>query len=94
MTTLREERWKYVRGEEGEELYDLDADPHELVNVSGSQPAQTARMRAALDAMLADLRERGQLHAAMRADAGTGGEVDPELLRELGELGYGGEEDE
>lgn len=36
--------WRYIRyGEDGEELYDLQKDPHEWTNLA-SEPAQTSRM--------------------------------------------------
>jgi len=95
LAALREERWKLVRDAQGAvELYDLAADPHELANVAGAHPEQVARLSAALAELESSLRERGARHAALRADGERGGEVDPKHLRELGELGYGGEGDE
>ena len=91
---IREDRWKYVRSEDGEELYDLASDPHELENVAASEPEVLARLRTAHEELLESLRGRGGLHARMRDESGVSGEVDPRLLEELGELGYGGEEDE
>lgn len=94
LTMIREDRWKYVRSEDGEELYDLASDPHELENVAASEPEVLARLRTAHEELLESLRGRGGLHARMRDESGVSGEVDPRLLEELGELGYGGEEDE
>jgi phosphoglycerol transferase MdoB-like AlkP superfamily enzyme len=51
---VREARWKYIidaRREE-EELYDLESDPLEQVNVSGDHPERARRLRQRLAAML------------------------------------------
>ena len=50
--TVSDGRWKFIRFESGtEELYDLDADPHERDNVISS-------LYAGADAALDDLRSR------------------------------------
>lgn len=58
-----------------EELYDLDSDPHNVVNLA-RQPAHAARMRTlstALDAHLLEVRDLGLLpEYAIRARAGSG----------------------
>ena len=46
-----------------------------------------------LDTLVADLRRRGELHHSMRSSLATQGRIDPEHLRELSELGYGGDEE-
>ncbi len=49
-------RWKYVERTTGrKELYDLEADPYELVNVAGR--AAHATQQQALASLLARLRE-------------------------------------
>jgi arylsulfatase len=42
---VRGERWKYIRGDHGEELYDLEADPDERSNLAREHPARCADMR-------------------------------------------------
>lgn len=55
---LRTSRWKYIRtdadGGITEELYDLDADPHEMENLAAAEEhaGQKKRMSARLDALL------------------------------------------
>ena len=62
-----------------EELYDLDADPHNVVNLA-AEPTQRAtlrRLRAALDAHMAATRDVGLLpEHDMRARAGDGSPYD------------------
>ena len=44
----RSERWKYILNlDRFEELYDLEADPFELDNLRGTQPATPEVVRAA-----------------------------------------------
>jgi arylsulfatase A-like enzyme len=55
---LREGRWKYIRTlvpGETEELYDLDADPDELVNLAAA-PAQAATVKKLRAAAVSELR--------------------------------------
>ena len=95
LVSLRDERWKLVRSETGaEELYDLERDPHELADVAADRPDELARMGEALAALEAELRRRGERLAALRAELGPQAAVGLEHVRELGELGYGGDEDE
>lgn len=79
-------RWKYLDlGTEGEELYDLQADPHELVNLAAEHPEVLAEMRAEARRTLEAQRARG----GGRARAATEAE-----RAALEELGYGGDGDE
>jgi arylsulfatase len=85
------DRWKYFRIEEPggavrELLFDLEADPHELRDVSAARPEVVHRLRAALEERIASQSARG---AALR----DGREpetrpVDPETLDQLRALGY------
>ncbi|MBP7148745.1 MAG: sulfatase [Acidobacteria bacterium] len=61
----------------GEELYDLEADPHETVNLLESQPDRAAPLRELLAAWR-------RAHPPL----GPGAEADPEKIRELRSLGY------
>jgi arylsulfatase A-like enzyme len=46
--TIRDERWRYVRYADGsEELYDLQADPHEWRNLSGERGSAATKARLA-----------------------------------------------
>ena len=93
LEAITDGRWKYIHDREGEHgLYDLASDPHELVNLTREHPEQAARMAQELSSMVEAQRARGEVHRAARpADAGE--PVDPELLRELEALGYGGGEE-
>jgi arylsulfatase A-like enzyme len=78
---MRGERYKYIHHDYREELYDLQLDPGETVNIIGDRPA------------LADyLRQRGLLaiaaNAALRSDEGREVELSPEDEKELRNLGY------
>jgi choline-sulfatase len=54
LTTLREERWKFVRGA-SHELYDLAADPEESRDVVTAQPIDAERLATALEELTAEL---------------------------------------
>ena len=73
--------WHFVRCEGRPlELYDVAADPEELVNLSAVQPDAVARMQELIDAW--------QAARAVALPSGAGREVDPKLLEELRALGY------
>lgn len=56
--SVRTPRWKLVRTTEGEEiLYDLNADPEELADISASNRKQTRRLGRALTRWLASIPE-------------------------------------
>lgn len=100
-SALTTARWKYFTVERengglGEELYDLDADPHELSNVAAEHPEVAAKLRARLEELKAEQTARGE---GLRA-----GEVVPaereltdeerRVMEELEALGYAGEDEE
>ena len=77
---LTEGRWKYIHyrlGSSPDELYDLETDPRETVNLAGSRPELAQRMKQ-------DLLDRGIL----RARIGTEGAIDPREVERLKALGY------
>ena len=90
LTMLRGTRWKIVRGDAGDELYDLDADPFERLDVAADHPDELARQAAALDEFMADQRLRGERQAKLRQGLQVDG-TNAAHLREMEELGYMGE---
>lgn len=52
---MREGALKYVRLDERESLFDLDADDREASDLATSRPGALARMRRAHDAWFADV---------------------------------------
>jgi arylsulfatase A-like enzyme/Flp pilus assembly protein TadD len=78
LRVLREGRWKYIQAPRPE-LYDLRNDPGEQHDLAAAEPARVEAMRAAL---------AGFLEAERAAPAP--GSVPPELLEQLGALGYVG----
>jgi arylsulfatase A-like enzyme/Tfp pilus assembly protein PilF len=75
---IRHNNWKYILAPE-EELYDLAADPHELVNLATSQPERVAEMRGQLNRIAA--REAEALETARQS-------LTQEEVRKLMALGY------
>jgi arylsulfatase A-like enzyme len=71
-----ERRWSYAL--EAEELYDIVHDPLETTNVAARRPDEAARLKAMLQAWLAEEAPAGD---AMQ-------EIDARALEELRELGY------
>jgi arylsulfatase A-like enzyme len=51
---LNDGRWKYIRylNNREEELYDLQADPEELINLREARPAELERLRGVMQAEL------------------------------------------
>lgn len=61
-------------------LYNLEQDPHELRDVLADHPEVAARLRARVDALLAEAHERPGIEVS--------DEIDPALRKRLIELGY------
>jgi arylsulfatase len=87
---LTSARWKYFQIYDGEktseELYDLQADPFELTDVSRGNPETTRRLRAQLFAQLEEQQERAE-HLGGGAGPQTRA-TDPAILEQLRALGY------
>ena len=82
LRALREGRFKYIQAPRPE-LYDLRQDPQELHDLARADPAKAGALRAALAARL----EKERVVAQSAAFAAA---VPPELLEQLGALGYVG----
>jgi choline-sulfatase len=80
LRSVRDGRWKYILAPRAE-LYDLDRDPGELVNLADREPARARALRAGLEQRL-----RAEQTAARSAPATA--VVTPDLLEKLGALGY------
>jgi arylsulfatase A-like enzyme len=74
---VREGRWKYIHKVKPE-LYDIEADPHELSNLAQRETARVAQLRAQLQTLLTG--------SVQSADASL--EVDAEARANLAALGY------
>lgn len=82
----REGRWKLVESSNGRVfLYDVVADPGETRNLAGAQPAELARMRAALEEVKARL---GLPALDAELDLSASPELDPATRERLRQLGY------
>jgi len=94
MTSLRSGRWKLIVNELASqvltkpelELYDLEADPDERVNVAAAHPEVVARLRQEFEAFAV------RREATRRTAAAA--ELPSEALADLSALGYIGNEDE
>ena len=74
------DRWKFIHTTRAE-LYDLTADPREQTNLVQAQPGEAARLQDLLKQML----------TAQRRDVSARqSDIDPEVERKLGALGYTG----
>lgn len=81
---LFREEWKYHRWKDGPELlFNLDADPHELADLSDSEPEMLASMRVAFDERVAIQQARAELF-----DSGAREMLPEEEVQLLRELGY------
>jgi arylsulfatase A-like enzyme/Flp pilus assembly protein TadD len=80
LRTVRDGRWKYILAPRPE-LYDLERDPAENINLAEREPSRARAMRAGLEEWLR-LEQRS-------ARSGSGREAVPQdLLEKLGALGY------
>jgi choline-sulfatase len=82
LRTLRDGRWKYIQAPKPE-LYDLRDDPGEATNLVETQPSRAAALRSALVRRLEDEKATAEAPSAAAA-------IPPELLEQLGALGYVG----
>jgi arylsulfatase A-like enzyme len=81
--SLRSGKWKFLwRGDGRHELYDLEGDPAERVNLAQSDPAMAYQLEARLDAWMSELGQR----SVASGDA----DYDDETLERLRGLGYVG----
>ena len=82
---LQDRGWKYIRGRDKDELYDLAADPGEKRNLASREPDRGRVLREEIEALLA---ESQSLHDTFH----PGGKVEPDArtLRDLKALGYVG----
>jgi arylsulfatase A-like enzyme len=81
LTSARTLKYKFILSSKGqEELFDLEHDPGETVNLAGTDPGATASMRSLAEAW----------RRAVSAHAGQGGsgEIDEGLKENLRSLGY------
>lgn len=86
MAGIRTQRWKLIvrreHGREGQpreiELYDVEADPDEAVNLADTKPEQVQRLRAMLE----------QERQGATQGTATEAELAPEALEKLRVLGY------
>ena len=82
LRALRDGRWKYIQAPRPE-LYDLRDDPKEAHDLALALPTRAEALRAALSRRLEAERQTAQAPASAAA-------VPPELLEQLGALGYVG----
>jgi arylsulfatase A-like enzyme/Tfp pilus assembly protein PilF len=82
LRTLRDGRWKYIQAPRPE-LYDLRDDPGEEKNLVAEQPERAAAFRSALGRRL-------EAEKATAATPSAAAAIPPELLEQLGALGYVG----
>jgi hypothetical protein len=71
--------WKYIRGRDEDELYDLAGDPGEKHNLASREPNRVRALREGIEALLAQL-----LHDTCRPDGRV--EADARTLRDLKSL--------
>jgi arylsulfatase A-like enzyme len=82
LRSFRTKKWKYIRFVHdqktvAEELYDLEADPGELVNLSGSKTSVVEKLSSQLDGFVKD--DKGKDNAK---------DMDEETVEKLRALGY------
>ena len=81
LRALRDGRWKFILAPRPE-LYDLELDPGETRNLADRDVSRTRAYRSAIEGWLRDEQQRLQ-----RQPSGTA-VVPPEMLEQLGALGY------
>lgn len=81
LRALRDGRWKYILAPRPE-MYDLEQDPGERVNLVDQQPARARAFRTGLEQRLR------QEQSALRDAGPVNASVPPDLLEKLGALGY------
>jgi arylsulfatase A-like enzyme len=90
--SIQNQRWKLVRSfppKKGtdapfkDRLYDLSADPHEKKDVSKEHPETYEDLKKKLEAWIDGNHRRQKAYRIQKAD------IDPELQKQLDELGYG-----
>jgi arylsulfatase A-like enzyme len=80
--SLRAGRWKWMRDEDGERIYDLGADPDE------HEPAADAAKHEALAAHADRVLRAAQGYWALAREAKPDGEIGPAMREQLRALGY------
>ncbi len=89
MYALTTREWKYIHEPEvGDKLFDRRKDPHELENLA-ERDTKTAERVHGMTMLLI----RGQTARGAALGTAEAGEMDPETLRQLRELGYLGGDD-
>jgi len=84
---LTGDEWKYVfKSEEEASLFQISADPHELVDVIEDQPEVAARLHAILMARLEEQEKRLAIYQA--EGTAIDDEIDPAILEQMRALGY------
>jgi tetratricopeptide (TPR) repeat protein len=82
LRAIRDGRWKYIEAPRPE-LYDLKDDPRETRNLVAQEASRTEALRGALASRLAAERATARTPSSSAA-------IPPELLEQLGALGYVG----
>lgn len=85
-TAWRDGRYKLIVGGAHDQLFDLETDPGELVNLLDEEPERVALMRRALERFLAEGAYDGERLEPTAANA--------HQLKEAGEIGYGEQQDD
>jgi arylsulfatase len=88
-------RWKLIeRAKGGDVLFDLEKDPHELVDASAANPKVLAALKAQLGLLVKEQKERRRFYRTGAAVQPLSAEEEKRMREELERLGYVGEGDE